>query len=85
MIANKVAAQPDLRQHGLSVSDFAWMIPDTKAYSYAPYGVEGLAHLWQACAHALADRTCGGILNDVRARLIALRGGGRACPNGLLG
>jgi len=48
IIACKLAAMPDLRDQGLSIADFLWMAPQESAYQYTPYGIEGLAHLWQS-------------------------------------
>jgi len=47
ILAAKVAAMPDLREQGLSVADFVWMMPVDKAHLYTQYGIEGLSALWQ--------------------------------------
>merc|ERR1719310_920955 len=47
ILAAKVASMPELREQGLQVADFVWMMPPEKAHLYTQYGVEGLAALWQ--------------------------------------
>ena len=47
ILAAKVAGMPELREQGLRVADFVWMIPADKAHLYTQYGIEGLAALWQ--------------------------------------
>ena len=47
ILAAKVAAMPELRDQGLGVADFVWMMPADKAHLYTQYGIEGLAALWK--------------------------------------
>ena len=56
----RAPALPDLRDQGLAVSDFVWMMPADKAHLYTQYGVEGLAALWKADTKAFL--TSGGVL-----------------------
>lgn len=48
ILAAKVAALPERRDEGLSMAEFAWMMPPEKAHDYTPYGIEGLGALWKA-------------------------------------
>jgi len=47
ILAAKVAAVEDLKQHTLPLSDFVWMMPPDKAQLYTQYGIEGLSALWK--------------------------------------
>ena len=47
VLAAKVAGMPELREQGMRVADFVWMMPPDKAHLYTQYGIEGLAALWQ--------------------------------------
>ena len=73
-IAAKVAALPELRDEGLSVSDFTWMMPPGKAHLYTQYGIEGLSALWQVDSTAFLAQ--GGI-----ARLAELVEGPALMPD----
>jgi len=46
VIASKAAADPNLREKALPIADFLWMMPSGAPQLYAPYGAEGVAHLW---------------------------------------
>ena len=46
ILAAKVAAMDELRDQGLDMADFVWMIPYEKAQLYSQYGIEGLNALW---------------------------------------
>jgi hypothetical protein len=59
VLTAKAAALPDLQSDGLGLADFVWMVPDDKAYLYAPYGLEGIGWLWQKDKKTLL--TSGGI------------------------
>ncbi len=49
-IVAKVASIPELREEGMRMADFVWMMPDDKAQLYTQYGIEGLSALWKASA-----------------------------------
>ena len=47
ILAAKVANMADLKEEGMGVADFVWMMPSDKAHLYTQYGIEGLAALWK--------------------------------------
>ena len=62
IIMKTAGVVPELRDQGLRVADFVWMMPPEKAQLYTQYGIEGLAALWQEDTTAFL--CSGGVLRD---------------------
>ena len=59
----KVASLPELKDQGLTIGDFVWMMPEDKAHLYTQYGLEGLQALWKDDPRALL--CSGGLLRTL--------------------
>jgi hypothetical protein len=75
---------PDLKEQGLKLADFVWMMPYEKATLYTQYGVEGLAALWKEDTKTFwcAERVRG-LRRGWTACVRGMRRGWTACVRGL--